>query len=244
MAKPLDLLNVTMSQITQLKLDVRGQIRVAGGSDGSVLDNKCSYGWTIGVQTKTEYHSFLSSGACLPDGNYKASSTRAEGMGILCGVILAHKLKRKVRWYCDSKAAGDRYRKLETMTPEEWEEIQSADVWREISHYKSIGPGVQVQWVRAHTDDKKRPHYLPPERRQAQHKINILCDQLAEAHRGDVLETTPGGRAKCTVLYQGQIMGKPPKELLEEIQWRRIVELMEQKPHVWGGVSKLNMEWV
>jgi hypothetical protein len=39
-------------------------------------------------------------------------------------------------------------------------------------------------------------------------------------------------------------MGKPPKELLEEIQWRRIVKHMEQKPQVWGDVSKLNMEWV
>ena len=243
-AKPLELLNVVIEQVKQLKREIRGQIRVVGGSDGSVLNDKCSYGWTLGIQTKTEYHPLLSSGACLPDSNYKASSTRAEGMGILCGVILAAKLGRKLRWYCDSKAAGDRYRKLDVMTPEEWEEVQSADVWREISHYKSIGPGVKVQWVRAHTDDKKRPHYLPPERRKAEHKINIVCDQLAAEHRDDVLETAPGGRAKCAILYHGQVMGKPPKELLEEIQWRRIVKHMERKPHVWGDVSKLNMDMV
>jgi hypothetical protein len=138
---------------------------------------------------------------------YKASSTRAEGMGILCGVILAAMLGRKLRWYCDSKAAGDRYRKLDVMTPEEWEEVQSADVWREISHYKSIGPGVKVQWVTAHTDDKKRPHYLPPERRKAEHKINIVCDQLAGEHRDDVLETAPGGRANCAILCHGAFFG-------------------------------------
>ena len=145
---------------------------LVGGSDGSLNKGLCSYGWTIGTGSGRNYSEITRGGNGLAASNYKNSSTRAEGMGLLCGLIASYTTRQDIVWYCDSEAAIKRYKKLKHMSPEEWEEVESADVWRAVRHYQKLayeeGVGLDLLWVKAHVDDKKKDYYIPPQDRRTE----------------------------------------------------------------------------
>jgi hypothetical protein len=106
-------------------------------------------------------------------------------------------------WYCDSEAAIKRYKKLKHMSPEEWEEVESADVRRAVRHYQKLayeeGVGLDLLWVKAHVGDKKKDYYIPPQDRRTEHKINILCDAIADEHLKNESVMQLPGRPKCAI---------------------------------------------
>ena len=221
---------------------------LVGGSDGSLNKGLCSYGWTIGTGSGGTYSEITRGGNGLAASNYKNSSTRAEGMGLLCGLIASYTTRQDIVWYCDSEAAIKRYKKLKHMSPEEWEEVESADVWRAVRHYQKLayeeGVGLDLLWVKAHVDDKKKDYYLSPQDRRTEHKINILCDAIADEHLENESVMQLPGRPKCAITFQGKPAGKPPKAILLDVQWEVIKKLMHKKPHIWGDVEELDLDEV
>ena len=67
---------------------------LVGGSDGSLNKGLCSYGWTIGTGSGSTYSEITRGGNGLAASNYKNSSTRAEGIGLLCGLIASYTIRQ------------------------------------------------------------------------------------------------------------------------------------------------------
>ena len=217
----------------------------AGGADGSLDNDKCSYGWTAG-HIRRDYLPSTNGNGLIGASSAKNSSTRAEAFGILCGLIIAEMGYTHIEWYCDSEAAINTYKKITRLNYSEWLDLANTDVWAAVYQIKlEHGYKFDLKWVRSHVDDKSSQHFISPEYRQPQHQINILCDKLADE---GMLKPAPPlsqqlwGQQSVRIYYEDRPYLKPLGNLLEEIKWKRIKKLMSNKPQIWGEIEHLSLD--